>query len=93
MAMIDRDRQRIQALGRGAATASRVHDLAARFVVVSAPQLAGPLGMTAPPIYEAIGRLEEMGILREVTGRQRGKLYAYDEYLALLNEGTAEPPG
>jgi hypothetical protein len=28
-----------------------------------------------------------------VTGRQRGKLYAYDEYLALLNEGTAEPPG
>jgi Fic family protein len=92
MSMIDRDRQRIQALNRGAATASRVHDLAARFVVVRAQQVAGSLGMTIPPIYGAIGRLEEMGILREVTGRQRGKLYAYDEYLALLNEGT-EPPG
>jgi Fic family protein len=93
MAMIDRDRQRIQSFERGAATASRVHDLVARFVLVSAPQVATALGMTAPPIYAAIGRLEEMGILREVTGRQRGKLYAYDEYLALLNEGTAEPPG
>jgi Fic family protein len=93
MAMIDRDRQRIQGLERGAATASRVHDLAARFVLVRPRQVATAIGMTAPPIYAAIGRLEEIGILREVTGRQRGKLYAYDEYLALLNEGTAEPPG
>jgi Fic family protein len=93
MGMIDRDRQRIQSLNRGAATALRVHDLAARFVVVGAPQLADSLGMTAPPIYTAIGRLADLGILREVTGRRRGKLYAYDEYLALLNEGTAEPPG
>lgn len=35
---------------------------------------------------------KEAGILREVTGRQRGKLYVYDEYLARLNEGTTEPP-
>ena len=28
------------------------------------------------------------GILREATGRQRGKLYVYDEYLTILNEGT-----
>jgi Fic family protein len=93
MAMIDRDRQRIQALDRGAATASRVHDVAARFVLVSPREVAEALGITPPPVYTAISRLEEIGILREVTGRQRGKLYAYDEYLALLNEGTTEPPG
>jgi Fic family protein len=93
MAMIDRDRQRIQALDRGAATASRVHDVAARFVLVSPREVAEALGITPPPVYTAISRLEEIGILREVTGRQRGKVYAYDEYLALLNEGTTEPPG
>lgn len=93
MAMIDRDRQRIQALDRGAATASRVHDVAARFVLVSPREVAERLGITPPPVYAAISRLEEIGILREVTGRQRGKLYAYDEYLALLSEGTTEPPG
>lgn len=43
-------------------------------------------------MYAIIARLEELGILREVTGRQRNKLYVYDEYLALLNEGTTDPP-
>jgi Fic family protein len=93
VSMIERDRQRIQTLGRGSATAARVHDLAARFVVLRAPRVAEDLGLTEPPVYAAIGRLEEIGILREVTGRQRGKLYAYDEYLGLLNEGTTEPAG
>jgi hypothetical protein len=27
-------------------------------------------------------------MVREVTGRQRGRLYIYDEYLAILSEGT-----
>jgi hypothetical protein len=43
-------------------------------------------------IYDAVSRLEEAGILREVTGRQRGMLYVYDEYLARLSKGTTEPP-
>ena len=89
--MLERDRQTIHEFGRAAGTAHRVHDLAARFVVVRAPWTANALGLTEPPVYGAIGRLEEAGILREVTGRQRGKLYVYDEYLAILNEGTAEP--
>ena len=38
-------------------------------------------------MYNAISRLEEAGILREVTGRRRGEIYVYDQYLSLLNEG------
>jgi len=86
--MVERDRQRIHEFGRGAATAHRVHDFAARYVVLRAPAVADSLGLTEPPVYAAISRLEAAGILREVTGRRRGKLYVYDEYLALLNEGT-----
>jgi Fic family protein len=89
--MIERDRHAIHEFGRGAATAVRVHDLASRFVVFRPTAAAGALGLSAPPVYAAVKRLEEVGILREVTGRQRGKLYVYDEYLARLNEGTTEP--
>jgi hypothetical protein len=39
-------------------------------------------------VYAAIQRLENAGILREATGRRRGKLYVYDEYLTILSEGT-----
>jgi len=91
--MIERDRVRIHGLGRGAATAGRVHDLAAWVVVIRARLTAERLELSEPPVYAAIARLEELGVLREATGRQRSKLYVYDEYLALLNQGTTEPAG
>jgi Fic family protein len=89
--MVERDRQAIHAFGRGAATAHRVHDLATHYVLVSPSWAAKRVGLSEPAVYAAIGRLEQAGILREVTGRRRGKLYAYDEYLATLNEGTEVP--
>jgi Fic family protein len=90
--MIERDRQTIHGFGRAAATALRVHDLASRFVVFRPTTAARLLKLSDPPVYGAVRRLEDSGILREVTGRQRGKLYVYDEYLARLNEGTTDPP-
>lgn len=89
--MVERDRQRIHELGRAAATALRVHDFAVRYVVLRPAPVAARLELSEPPVYAAINRLEELGILREVTGRRRGKVYAYDKYLSLLNEGTTEP--
>lgn len=91
VAMIESDRQAIHSFGRGAATAHRVHDVAVRFVVIGASSVAKRLELTTPPVYAAIKRLETAGILREATGRQRGKLYVYDRYLSILGEGT-EPP-
>jgi hypothetical protein len=32
--------------------------------------------------------LERLGIVREITGQQRNKVFAYDRYLAILSEGT-----
>jgi hypothetical protein len=34
--------------------------------------------------------LQRLQIVREVTGRPRNKLFAYDNYLGILQEGTAE---
>jgi Fic family protein len=86
--MVERDRQRIHDFGRGAATALRVHDHAVKRVVIRPPTAAKEVRLTEPPVYAAIARLEEAGILREVTGRARGKTYAYGEYMDILNEGT-----
>jgi Fic family protein len=88
VAMHERDRGRIHDLGRGAATALRIHDLAARAIVFRPGGAAQALDLSEPPVYAAIRRLEELGVLREITGRRRGRLYAYAEYLSRLNEGT-----
>ncbi len=36
----------------------------------------------------ALGRLGELGITRELTGKARDRIYAYTEYLDILNEDT-----
>ncbi len=89
VAMIERDRRRIQQLGRGAATAARVHDRLIAHVVGRPAVVASELGMSEPPAYQAFARLEALGLVREITGRQRGRIYVYEEYLQLLNADTA----
>ncbi|MBI4265793.1 MAG: hypothetical protein HY657_15565 [Acidobacteria bacterium] len=47
-----------------------------------------PSGLSAPTIGKALETLVDLGIAREITGRRRSRVFAYDRYLALLNEGT-----
>jgi hypothetical protein len=32
--------------------------------------------------------MRQLGIIREITGRVRHRLFVYEPYLAILNEGT-----
>ncbi len=36
--------------------------------------------------------MQEMGIAREITGRERRRLYVYDAYIAVLAQGTEPLP-
>ena len=87
--LIAEDRERVaQAAGRAAGSAQRLHDLASRTVVLTIPEAARATKLSEPTAASAMARLESLGILREVTGRTRGRVWAYDQYLAVLNEGT-----
>jgi Fic family protein len=88
VALVEQDRQRVQHLGRGSSTAVRVHDRLVREIVGRPADIARALELSEPPVYQALSRLEDLGIVREITGRQRGRVYAYDHYLALLNADT-----
>jgi Fic family protein len=89
--LVQRDRDRIHTLGRAAASASRVYELAAKEIVVTIPQTARRLELSVPTVGKAVSHLEGLGILREMTGRARWKVYVYHEQLAVLNEGTEQP--
>jgi hypothetical protein len=43
-------------------------------------------------VTSAIAHLQTLGIVRETTGRQRGKVYVYGAFLDLLSEGTDPLP-
>jgi len=40
---------------------------------------------------KAVANLQKLGIVKEVTGKRRGRLFAYTRYMDILNRGT-EPP-
>jgi cell filamentation protein, protein adenylyltransferase len=48
-------------------------------------------GLSFPAVPTAMALLVELGIAREPTGKRRNRLFVYDQYLTILNEGT-EPP-
>ena len=45
-------------------------------------------GLSFPGASDGMKLLGELGIVRELTGKKRNRVYAYDRYLALLAEGT-----
>jgi Fic family protein len=86
--LIERDRRQIHELGRAAGSALLVFDQAVREVVLRIPDTAERLPVSEPTVATAVANLERIGILREITGRPRNKIFAYDSYLEILSEGT-----
>jgi cell filamentation protein, protein adenylyltransferase len=89
--LFDRDRVRVDGLGRAASSAIRVYEELKRRIVISPTQVARDLGITWPTATAAISRLEELGIAAEITGKKRDRLYRYSEQLALLDERVRGP--
>ncbi len=84
------DRARIESLGRPAGNALRVHSLLQRKPVVSVPAAAVELSLTAPTVRSAIESLKTLGLVREVTGKRRDRLFVYSRYLDILQKDTDE---
>jgi Fic family protein len=86
--LLDADRKKIEALGRPAASVLRVFHYAQTHPILSIVQTAGKTGSTFPTVAAAIDHMQRLGILHEITGRQRHRLFAYRGYMDILNEGT-----
>ena len=88
VALIEGDRQRVLSLGRAAGSAAQIHQLVTREVVFTIPEGSRRTGLSEVTVAKAAAHLEGLGIVRELTGKPRNKLFAYSSYLALLQEGT-----
>ena len=92
LALVERDRARIGALGRAAASAWALHEALQRQPVATAAALGAVTGLTPATVNKALAHLQNLGVVGELTARQRGRVFAYLDYVALLNaELSAEP--
>ncbi len=80
------DRQQIEESGRRASSALRVHHEFMQRPLRSIKTVSNQTQLPATTAASAIQHLQELGVVAEITGRRRGRLYVYRNYLAILNE-------
>ena len=90
--LFKQDRERITLESDRAGSALRIHDLFQQNPYLTANQLVHQTGLSAPTVNAALADLERLGIVEEVTGRKRGRVFSYRGYLAILSEGTDPLP-
>lgn len=76
--------QLVESLGRRAGNAKKL--IRALYVrpLTDADRVAHVTGLSMTSAYKLIDELEKKGILREITGAQRGRLYLFERYVQLF---------
>jgi Fic family protein len=82
------DMARVQSVGRSASTTVRVFDALCERPITTLTDISQRSHVSFPAATKGIERLMNLGIVKELTGGRRNRVFAYDRYLALLNEGT-----
>lgn len=86
--MFQENHNRIQRTGRRAGSAIRVHEALKERPVLPLAEVRKKTTLAFPTATRAMELLVEHGIAREITGKRRDRLFVYDRYLAILDEGT-----
>jgi Fic family protein len=82
-----RDLERIHAAGRAAGSAAKVHNAFRERPLWTIGRLREATGLPVPTVTRAMTALQTLGIVREITGRRRGRIFSYDTHLKVLSEG------
>ena len=89
--LFNQDRARIPK-GSNSGSVLRLHHALQAHPFLTPRQAQIHTGMTVPTINTAFGTLQKIGIAREITGKKRGRVYAYTAFMDILSEGAQPLP-
>jgi Fic family protein len=82
-----KDQATIGKLERISGTVLRLHHALLENPILTIPKAVAITGLHPGTVSSAFGTLGTLGIVREITGKRRNRIYAYARYIAILNEG------
>jgi Fic family protein len=85
------DGQRINGLKRISGSAHLIHKAMLARPMASPNWIQGKTQLSPATVNACLRQLEQLGIVKEVTGQKRNRLYSYVEYIRIMNEGTELP--
>ena len=90
--LVSDDRRTLIYLGSANASAFRLFEQLPEHPMITSAKALELTASTKPTTNKAIESLVEAGILKEITGKQRDRIYAYRKYLDVLAEDTRSLP-
>ena len=85
--VITEDRKKIESLGSSSSSALMVHHYLEKHSITDIGHIVKHCGLTVPTVTKSIKSLEKLGIVEEITGKERYKIYVYKKYLNVLSDG------
>ncbi len=82
------DRTKVAGHTKTTLPAIRLFELLPSHPIVTLSLTLKLLGVSKPTAAKTLGALQAAGILREITGKRRDRVYAYHEYLRVLSTDT-----
>lgn len=82
------DRVKIQTLGRSASSALHVHEYMQRKPITDIAATAKSLRLSVPTVTTALNHLVRIGVVKEITGKRRDRLFTYARYFNIVSQGT-----
>jgi Fic family protein len=87
----NQDRDKISGMGRAAASTLQVHRALMEHPIATSGSLVTKTGITPATVNKALGHLEQLGIVKELTAQKRNRLFSYAGYIEIMSRGTELP--
>jgi len=87
--LLAEDRGRIVSDADRTGSVLQVHDLMRTRPFLTAAAAVEHSGLTMPTVNAALAQLQALGLVEEITGRKRDRVFAYRAYLDILSDGVS----
>jgi Fic family protein len=82
------DRGKIATLKRAAISAGEAHEVLRKRAIISAIDTANIIGVSVPTARAALRNLQKLGIVEDMNGKGKERLYVYTGLISLLEQGA-----
>ena len=89
--LVGEDEDKIRKLGRAATSTWKVHRAFIERPITTSGWLVEKTGITPATVNKSLDHLACLGIVREVTGRKRNRIFSYTGYVDIMSRGTDLP--
>jgi Fic family protein len=87
LAISQSDRLKVQGAGRIAGSALQVHHALLSRPISNIASLAAATKLSVPAVTSSLAALADLGLVLEITGRKRGRVFSYAPYVEVLQHG------